>query len=275
MIKVAVTGCAGNMGAKIVKTVQEQENMEVVLGIERPNTPLEGKDLGEQIALGTMGVEIIDSQNLEEALNDIKPDVLVDFTIAAAAVETVKVCAKCGVNVVVGTTGISDEQLDEMYKVIEDNGVKGVISPNMATGVNVFFEIVGQVAKILGQEYDVEIIEAHHHNKQDSPSGTAKRAAEIVAKNLDLNLKENACYGREGMVGARPENEIGIHAVRGGDIVGDHTVMFAGDGERIEVTHRASTRQAFVNGVIRAINYLMTKQDKTIAGMNDVLDLNF
>lgn len=274
MIRVAVTGCAGNMGSKIVKTVQEQENMEVVLGIEMPASPLAGKDLGEQIGLGTMNVPIIASEDLADALDEYKPDVLVDFTIAQAAVTTVKTCAQAGVNVVVGTTGISDEQLAEMNTAIVDNNIKAVISPNMATGVNVFFEIVGQVAKILGDEYDVEIIEAHHHNKQDAPSGTAIRAAEVVAENLELSLKENACYGREGMVGKRPENEIGIHAVRGGDIVGDHTVMFAGDGERIEVIHRASTRQAFVNGVIRAINYLIEKQEKPVADMKDVLDLN-
>lgn len=273
MIRVAVTGCAGNMGSRIIRTVQEQDNMEVVMGIEMPNTPLAGKDLGEQIGLGTMDVKIIGSQDLKSELETVKPDVLVDFTIASAAVETVKTCAECGVNVVVGTTGLTDEQLDIMHKSIKENNIKAVISPNMATGVNVFFEIVGQVAKILGHDYDVEIIEAHHHNKQDAPSGTAKRAAEIVAKNLDLNLNENACYGREGMVGKRPKDEIGIHAIRGGDIVGDHTVMFAGDGERIEVTHRASTRQAFANGVIRAINYQYNKQDKNIADMFDVLGL--
>ena len=274
MIRVAVTGCAGNMGSKIVKTVQQQDNMEVVLGIEMPASPLAGKDLGEQIGLGKMGVPIIASEDLADGLQEYKPDVLVDFTIAQAAVTTVKTCAQNKVNVVVGTTGISDEQLAEMNVAIVDNGIKAVISPNMATGVNVFFEIVGQVAKILGEDYDVEIIEAHHHNKQDAPSGTAKKAAEVVAENLNLSLKENACYGREGMVGKRPENELGIHAVRGGDIVGDHTVMFAGDGERIEVIHRASTRQAFVNGVIRAINYLINKQDKPVADMKDVLDLN-
>lgn len=273
MIRVAVTGCAGNMGSKIIRTVQAQDNMEVVMGIEMPNSPLAGKDVGEQIGLGKIGVEIIGSENLKSKLEEVKPDVLVDFTIAAAAVETVKTCASCGVNVVVGTTGLTDEQLDVMHKAIKENDTKAVISPNMATGVNVFFELVGQVAKILGHEYDVEIIEAHHHNKQDAPSGTAKRAAEIIADNLDLDLKENACYGREGMVGKRPENEIGIHAVRGGDIVGDHTVMFCGDGERIEVVHRASTRQAFVNGVIRAINYQSSTQDKNIADMFDVLGL--
>ena len=247
MIRVAVTGCAGNMGSKIIKTVQAQDNMEVVMGIEMPNSPLAGNDLGQQIGLGPMGVEIIGSQDLKTELEKVKPDVLVDFTIAKAAVETVKICAECGVNVVVGTTGLNDEQLDVMHKAIK--------------------------AKILGNEYDVEIVEAHHHNKQDAPSGTAKRAAEIVAENLNLDLKEKACYGREGMVGKRPENEIGIHAVRGGDIVGDHTVMFCGDGERIEVIHRASTRQAFVNGVIRAINYQSSKQDKNIADMFDVLGL--
>ena len=273
MIRVAVTGCVGNMGSKIIKSVESQENMEVVLGIEMPNSPLAGKDLGEQIGLGTMNVPIIASEDLKDKLLEIKPDVLVDFTIAKAAVETVKTCAECGVNVVVGTTGLTDEQLDIMHSSIKENDIKAVISPNMATGVNVFFEIVGQVAKILGHEYDVEIVEAHHHNKQDAPSGTAKRAAEIVAENLNLDLKEKGCYGREGMVGKRPENEIGIHAVRGGDIVGDHTVMFCGDGERIEVIHRASTRQAFVNGVIRAINYQNDKQDKNIADMFDVLGL--
>lgn len=273
MIRVAVTGCAGNMGSRIIKSVESQENMKVILGVEMPNSPLAGKDLGEQIGLGTMNVPIIASEDLKEKLQEIKPDVLVDFTIAKAAVETVKTCAECGVNVVVGTTGLNDEQLDIMHSAIKDNNIKAVISPNMATGVNVFFEIVGQVAKILGHEYDVEIVEAHHHNKQDAPSGTAKRAAEIVAENLDLDLKEKGCYGREGMVGKRPENEIGIHAVRGGDIVGDHTVMFCGDGERIEVVHRASTRQAFVNGVIRAINYQNDKQDKNIADMFDVLGL--
>jgi len=273
MIRVAVTGCAGNMGSRIIKTITQQDNMEVVLGIEMPNSPLAGKDLGEVLQMGKMDVPVIASENLEEKLNEVKPDVLVDFTIATAAVETVKTCAKCGVNVVVGTTGIKDDQLEVMHNAIKDNNIKAVISPNMATGVNVFFEIVGQVAKILGHEYDVEIVEAHHHNKQDAPSGTAKRAAEIVAENLDLDLNEKACYGRQGLVGKRPENEIGIHAVRGGDIVGDHTVMFCGDGERIEVIHRASTRQAFVNGVIRAINYLCTKQDKCVADMFDVLGL--
>lgn len=273
MIKVAVTGCVGNMGSRIIRTISEQENMKVVLGIEMPNSPLAGEDLGEQIGLGTMNVPIIASNDLKETLLEIKPDVLVDFTIASAAVETVKICAECGVNVVVGTTGLTDEQLDVMHNAIKDNDIKAVISPNMATGVNVFFEVVGQVAKILGHEYDVEIIEAHHHNKKDAPSGTAVKAAQIVAENLDLDLKEHACYGREGMVGARGENEIGIHAVRGGEIVGDHTVMFCGDGERIEVIHRASTRQAFVNGVIRAINYQYDKQDKNIADMFDVLGL--
>lgn len=273
MIRVAVTGCAGNMGSRIIKTVQQQENMEVVMGIEIPNSPLAGEDVGERIGLGKIGVEIIGSQDLKSELERVKPDVLIDFTIAAAAVETVKTCAQCGVNVVVGTTGIKDDQLEIMHDAIKENNIKAVISPNMATGVNVFFEIVGQVAKILGHEYDIEIVEAHHHNKQDAPSGTAKRAAEIMAENLDLNLNDTACYGREGMVGKRPKDEIGIHAVRGGDIVGDHTVMFCGDGERIEVIHRASTRQAFVNGVIRAVNYLMTKQEKPVADMFDVLGL--
>lgn len=273
MIKVAVTGCAGNMGTKIIKTVQEQENMEVVMGIEIPNSPLAGKDLGEQIGIGKLGIEIIGAEDLKSKLEEVKPDVLVDFTIATAAVQTVKTCAECGVNVVVGTTGIADDQLEVMHEAIKKNNIKAVISPNMATGVNVFFETVGHVAKLLGREYDVEIVEAHHHNKQDAPSGTAKRAAEIVAESLDLSYDENACCGREGMVGKRPENEIGIHAVRGGDIVGDHTVMFCGDGERIEIVHRASTRQAFVNGVIRAINYMMTKQDKAIANTFDVLGI--
>ncbi|MDO5851908.1 MAG: 4-hydroxy-tetrahydrodipicolinate reductase [Methanobacteriaceae archaeon] len=273
MINVAVTGCCGNMGSRIIRTILEQDNMTVNLAIEAPNTPMEGKDIGSFLGLDPLGVEVIGAEKLEENLLDKKPDVLVDFTIAKAAEGTILTCAKCGVNVVVGTTGFSEEQLKKFDDAIIKNDIKAIISPNMATGVNVFFNIVGEVARILGSDYDVEIIESHHHNKKDAPSGTATKAAEVIAKNLNINLEENMVCGREGLVGARKPNEIGIHAIRGGDIVGDHTVLFAGDGERIEVTHKAGTRQAFANGVIKAINYMMTKQKTNTANMNDVLGL--
>lgn len=272
MIKVAVTGAAGRMGSKIIKTVLAQDDMEVVAAIEVPNTPFKGKDAGEVIGAGHIGVEITPANELKEVLNEIKPDVLVDFTIASAAVNTIKTTAECGVNLVVGTTGFSDEQMEEIKNAITSNKVKAVIAPNMAVGVNVFFKILKDLAPILA-DYDIEIIEAHHKHKKDAPSGTAVRAYDIIAQELGRDTSEVCVYGREGLVGERTPEEIGVHAVRGGDIVGDHTVLFAGEGERLEIIHRAHSRQSFVSGVIKAIRYVVNAEEGKISDMGNVLGL--
>lgn len=272
MIKVVVTGAAGRMGSKIIKTVLAQDDMEVVAAIEVPNTPFKGKDAGEVIGAGNIGVEITPANELKEVLSKIKPDVLVDFTIASAAVKTIKTTAECGVNLVVGTTGFSDEQMEEIEKAITSNKVKAVIAPNMAVGVNVFFKILKDLAPILA-DYDIEIIEAHHKHKKDAPSGTAVRAYDIIAQELGRDTSEVCVYGREGLVGERTPEEIGVHAVRGGDIVGDHTVLFAGEGERLEIIHRAHSRQSFVSGVIKAIRYIVNAEEGKISDMGDVLGL--
>jgi len=260
------------MGSMIINTILQQDDMQVVAAIEAPNTPLEGRDVGEVMGIGPINVPIVGAEKLNETLKDKKPEVLVDFTIAAAAVGTIKTTAECGVNLVVGTTGFTEEQMKSNLDAIKNNNVAAVISPNMSVGVNVFFKIVGELAGILS-DYDVEIIEAHHKHKKDAPSGTAVKAAEVIADALNSKLDEVGVYGRKGMVGERTPEEIGIHAVRGGDIVGDHTVLFAGDGERLEITHRAGTRQAFVNGVIKAIRYVVNAEKGKISNMNDVLEL--
>jgi 4-hydroxy-tetrahydrodipicolinate reductase len=272
MIDVAVTGASGRMGSMIINTILQQDDMQLVAGIEAPNTPLEGRDVGEVMGIGPINVPIVGAEKLSETLKGKKPDVLVDFTIAEAAVGTIKTTAESDVNLVVGTTGFTDEQMAENQKAVSDNKVGAVISPNMAVGVNVFFKIVEELAGIL-TDYDVEIIEAHHNKKKDAPSGTAIKAADLIAAALNRKMDEVGVYGREGMVGERTPQEIGIHAVRGGDIVGDHTVLFAGDGERIEIVHRANSRQAFVNGVIKAIRYVVSAEKGKISGMDDVLGL--
>ncbi len=272
MIGVAVTGAYGRMGTKIIKTVLKQEDMKVVAAIEAPNTPFEGKDVGELIGVGNIGTEVSGAEKLKEVLETKKPDVIIDFTIATASVDTIKIAAECGVNLVVGTTGFSDDEMTEIIKAIEENNIKAVIAPNMAVGVNVFFKIIKDLAHIL-PDYDIEIIEAHHKHKADAPSGTAVKAYEIIREELGRDKDEICVYGREGMVGERTAGEIGIHAVRGGDIVGDHTVLFAGDGERLEIVHRAHSRQAFVNGVIKAVRYVIHAEQGKISDMGDVLGL--
>jgi len=272
MIGEAVTGAGGRMGSKIIKAILKQDDMEVVAAIEAPNTPLEGEDVGEVIGVGKIDVPVNGAQNLAEVLKERKPDVLVDFTIANAAVNTVKTSAYCGVNVVVGTTGFSDEQMVEIKEAIDENKIKAVVAPNMAVGVNVFFKIIEDLAKVLN-DYDIEIIEAHHKHKADAPSGTAVKAYEIIAEALGRKAGEACVFGRQGIVGERKEGEIGVHAVRGGDIVGDHTVLFAGDGERIELVHRAHSRQAFVNGVIKAVRYVVKAPEGKISDMGNVLGI--
>ncbi len=272
MIRIAVTGAGGRISSKIIKTILKQDDMEVIAAIGAPNTPLEGEDIGEKIGLGNIGVPINGAQKLAEVLKAKKPDVLVDFTIANAAVGTIKTSAECGVNVIVGTTGFSGEQLIEIKGSIEKNKIKAVIAPNMAVGVNIFFKIIEDLAKILN-DYDIEIIEAHHKYKEDAPSGTAVKAYEVIAEALGRNEDETCVYGRQGIAGARTEGEIGVHAVRGGDIVGDHTVLFAGEGERIEIVHRAHSRQVFVAGVIKAVKYVVESPEGKISDMGDVLGI--
>ena len=273
MIKVAVTGAGGRIGSKIIKSILEQEDMEIVAAIGSPDTQLEGKDAGEIIGVGEIGVPVNSAQKLGNVLKETKPDVLVDFTMADAAVDTIKTSAECGVNLIVGTTGFSDEQMESIKKSIEENDIKAVISPNMAVGVNVFFKIIEDLTKILNGDYDIEIIEAHHKHKADAPSGTAVKAYEIIVEALGRNKDETCVHGRQGMVGKRTSGEIGMHAGRGGDIIGDHTVLFAGEGERIEIVHRAHSRQAFVSGVIKAIRYVVNAPEGKISDMGDVLGI--
>ncbi len=270
MIKIAVTGANGRMGTKIIKNILKQDDMEVVAALGSPDTPLEGKDVGEVIGVGNVGVPINGAQKLFEVLKEKRPDVLVDFTRAHIATNNIKISAVCGVNVVVGTTGLSYEQLAEIREAVEKNRIKAVISPNMAIGVNVFFKVIEDLAKILN-DYDMEIIEAHHQHKADAPSGTALKAYEIMAQALGRDKDDTFVHGRQGMVGERTPGELGIHAVRGGDIIGDHTVLFAGEGERIEIIHRAHSRQSFVTGAMKAVRYVIQAPDGVVCDMGDVL----
>ena len=197
MIKVAVTGAAGRMGSGIVRKITEQEDMEVVAAIEMPNTPLAGNDIGLQAGIGELNVPITGSEDLENTLNKTQPDVLVDFTIAPAAAQTIQIASKCGVNLVVGTTGFSQEQLDANLKAVVDNKIKSVMTYNFSIGVNVFFKVIRDLTPILN-DFDIEIIEAHHNQKEDSPSGTAVTALETVCDALGRDPNEVAVYGRHG-----------------------------------------------------------------------------
>lgn len=196
MIKVAVTGAAGRMGSGIVRKITEQEDMEVVAAIEMPNTPLAGNDIGLQAGIGELNVPITGSEDLENTLNKTQPDVLVDFTIAPAAAQTIQIASKCGVNLVVGTTGFSQEQLDANLKAVVDNKIKSVMTYNFSIGVNVFFKVIRDLTPILN-DFDIEIIEAHHNQKEDSPSGTAVTALETVCDALGRDPNEVAVYGRD------------------------------------------------------------------------------
>ncbi|WP_423792424.1 4-hydroxy-tetrahydrodipicolinate reductase [Methanocaldococcus indicus] len=268
MIKVAVTGALGRMGSGIIRTILQQEDMELVAAFERVGHKDKGKDVGELIGVGKIGVILNTADEMDKVLKEKKPDVLVDFTIADACVENVKTAAKNKVKLVIGTTGFTKEQKEEILKAIRENKVSAVISENFAIGVNIFFKTLEFLAKKLG-DYDIEIIEMHHRYKKDAPSGTALKAAEIIKENRGGGY---FVFGRKGLVGERKKDEIGIHAVRGGDVVGEHTVIFAGDGEKLELTHKASSRQAFINGVILAIRFLKDK-DEGIYGTFDVLGL--
>lgn len=265
-MKIAVSGAAGRMGKRIVALAYEHPHMVVSGALEASGHPAQGKDAGEIAGIGHLGIAITDSVN--DALREA--DVLVDFSSATASVDHVEAAAVLGKAIVVGTTGLSDEQ----KRIIQETGRKTrcLVAPNMSLGVNLLFNLAANAARCLGTEYDVEIVESHHKMKKDAPSGTAKRLAEVICDSLGRDLKTEGIYGRNGMVGERTPNEIGVMALRGGDIVGEHTVMFVTNGERIELIHRAHSRDAFAKGAIQAALWLVSKPNG-LYDMQDVLGL--
>ena len=266
MIRVAIVGAAGRMGRNLIQAVFEAEGKELGAAIERPDSSLLGSDAGELAGVGKLGVTLVDS--LEQILDDF--DVLIDFTAPVATMQHVAICRKAGKAIVIGTTGLSDDDKNQLQEASADIGI--MFAPNMSVGVNLCFKLLDMAASVLGDDVDIEIIEAHHSQKVDAPSGTALRMGEVVADALGRDLSECAVYGREGITGERDRKTIGFETIRAGDIVGEHTVMFAAMGERVEITHKASSRMNFANGAVRAAGWIMQK-GKGLYDMQDVLGL--
>ena len=254
------------MGRRITALGHEHPQITISGAIERVGHPDIGKDAGELAGIGKIGVAV--SDDVASVLAGC--DVLVDFSDPAAAVANVTTAASMKKAVVVGTTGLSSDQTARIRQA--GCTTRCLISPNMSMGVNLLFDVVAKVAKSLGDSYHVEIVEAHHAMKKDSPSGTANKLAAVIAEAMDRDLDKDGVYGRKGIVGARTTKEIGVLAVRGGDIVGEHTVMFITNGERLELTHRAHSRDAFAKGAIEAAVWICS-QPEGIYDMQDMLGI--
>ncbi len=266
-MKVAIVGAAGRMGGRLIHAVHETDGLKLSGAVEVAGHPQIGMDAGLIAGVGELGVKI--SDNLAEVMKEA--DVLIDFTFPDVTLINLEICARAGKMIVSGSTGFTPEQKAKAEKFAEQIPV--VLAPNMSVGVNACFKLLKETAKILGNDFDVEIVELHHNKKKDSPSGTAVRMGEVVADALGRNYNEVANFHREGMCGARTKEEIGMQTVRGGDIVGEHTVYFIGMGERIEISHRAMSRDMFARGAVRACLWIADKQPG-LYDMQDVLGLN-
>jgi 4-hydroxy-tetrahydrodipicolinate reductase len=265
-MRVAVSGAAGRMGRAVIGICQQAPDITLAAAFERPGAAAVGNDAGELIGTGALGLRV--TERFADAVE--RCDVLIDFSTPAATLEHLAICRKHRRAVVVGTTGFSREERELIRTAAEECPV--VFAPNMSVGVNLCFKLAELAARVLGDDCDVEIIEAHHRHKVDSPSGTALRLGEVVANALGRDLQECAVYGRQGLTGERDGNTIGFATVRAGDIVGEHTVMFAGAGERVEVVHKATDRAIFARGAVRAARWLMGRQPG-LFDMQDVLGL--
>lgn len=263
MIKLTVCGAAGRMGSRIIALSKEYEDLKVVGAIEASGNPKIGVDAGLVAGVGNLDVPITD--DLEKVIS--YTDIVINFTNPEATLEHLAVVKKNKKSIVIGTTGFSNDQV----KIIQESAkeIPIVFSPNMSIGVNLLFKILADIARVLGDDYDIEIVEAHHRMKKDAPSGTAIKMAKVIAEALGRNLDEVAVYARKGIIGERTKKEIGIQTVRAGDIVGEHTVLFGGLGERIEITHKASSRDTFARGALKAAKWLYGKS----AGLYDMGDV--
>jgi len=268
MIRIAIAGVAGRMGRTLVQAVVDKADVaKVCAGTTMPDDPQSGTDVGLISGVGALGV--MASSSLAACLETF--DVLIDFTSPCATLEHLEQCVTAGKALVIGTTGFTAEQKQRISDAAR--AVPVVFSPNMSAGVNISLKLLALAAKALGDHVDIEIVEAHHRHKKDAPSGTALRMGEVIAAALGRNLDDVAVYGREGISDERDRNTIGFATIRGGDIVGDHTVIFAGSGERLEITHKASSRMTFASGAVRAAVWLAGRPPG-LYSIADVLGLN-
>ena len=266
MLNIAVTGAAGRMGRSLINACHLNEECQLSAAIEQPGNSLVGSDAGDLAGLGRLNVTLVD--NLEDVIDSF--DTLIDFTRPESTLNNIELCVKHGKNIVIGTTGFDDAGKQAIHDAAQKIGV--VFAPNMSVGVNLCLKLLDMAARVLGDDVDIEVIEAHHRHKVDAPSGTAIRMGEVVADALGRDLAECAVYGREGITGERDRKTIGFETIRAGDVVGDHTVLFAAEGERVEITHKASSRMTFANGAVRAANWLQ-QQSAGLYDMQDVLGL--
>jgi 4-hydroxy-tetrahydrodipicolinate reductase len=265
-MRVAVVGAAGRMGKNLIEAVGMTKGLELTAATEHPDSSLIGADAGEVAGVGKLGVTI--AADLNAVVNDF--DVVIDFTGLAPTLNHLSICREHGKKIVIGTTGFDDAQKAQIADASKEIGV--VFAPNMSVGVNLCFKLLDMAARVMGDDCDIEIIEAHHRHKLDAPSGTAVRMGEVVADALGRDLSKVAVYGREGQTGERERETIGFETIRAGDVVGEHTVWFATEGERVEITHKASSRMTFAKGAARAAAWLESK-DAGLFDMQDVLGL--
>ncbi len=267
MRRIAVMGAAGRMGKTLVEAVQQTAGAAgLTAAIDRPDSTLVGADAGELAGIGRLGVPLIG--DIAKVVDEF--DVLIDFTHPSVTLKNLEVCRRAGKAMVIGTTGFSAAEKEKLAAAASDIPI--VFAANFSVGVNLCLKLLDTAARVLGDEVDIEIIEAHHRHKVDAPSGTALRMGEVVAQALGRDLQEVAVYGREGQTGARQRDTIGFATVRAGDVVGDHTVLFAAEGERVEITHKASSRMTFAKGAVRAAMWL-EQQPSGLYDMQDVLGL--
>lgn len=266
MTRIAITGAAGRMGKTLIEAVANHPETTLTAALERPDSSVIGVDAGELAGIGKNGVAV--AANLEDVIDQF--DVLIDFTVPAASVANAETCAASGKKMVLGTTGYSPEQKSRVLATADNMAL--CMASNFSTGVNLCFKLAELASSIIGEDSDIEIYEAHHRHKIDAPSGTALSLGEAVARPLNRDLSKVAVYGREGQTGARKDDTIGFATVRAGDIVGDHTVMFAAEGERVEITHKASSRMSFARGAVRAAHWL-AERPAGLYDMQDVLGL--
>jgi 4-hydroxy-tetrahydrodipicolinate reductase len=265
-MKIGIVGAAGRMGQTLIKACLDTDSVELAAAIERQDSPAVGKDAGEVAGLPRCGLRV--GADLSAAIDLV--DALIDFTRPEATLANLELCRRHGKHLIIGTTGFTPQQRGQIEQAADEVAI--VMAPNFSVGVNLTLKILEMAARVMGEYTDIEIIEAHHRHKVDAPSGTALRMGEVVAKALGRDLKECAVYGREGITGERDRKTIGFSTLRAGDIVGEHTVMFADEGERVEITHKASSRMTFAKGAVRAAVWLADK-DKGLFDMQDVLGL--